>query len=104
MYVYACQSCGQVLERRQSFNDPPLAECEGCGGKLRRVLQPVGVIFRGSGFYSTDYRDNGTGAAAGTDGAAKDGESATPTASPSTSTPAPKESSPAAPASSPSAD
>lgn len=57
-YVYACQACDQVLERRQSFSDSPLEECELCGGMLRRVLQPVGIIFKGSGFYSTDHRTN----------------------------------------------
>jgi predicted nucleic acid-binding Zn ribbon protein len=45
-----------VLERRQGFEDPRLTECEECSGELRRVLQPVQVIFKGPGFYSTDYR------------------------------------------------
>jgi putative FmdB family regulatory protein len=56
IYVYRCQQCGEVLERRQRFQDPPLTTCEACSGELRKVLQPVGVIFRGSGFYSTDNR------------------------------------------------
>ena len=55
-YVYRCQQCGISLERRQSFQDAPLTECEVCSGELRRVVQPVSVIFRGSGFYTTDYR------------------------------------------------
>jgi putative FmdB family regulatory protein len=55
-YVYRCQQCGTTLERRQSFQDAPLTECEVCSGELRRVLQPVQVIFKGSGFYTTDYR------------------------------------------------
>ena len=55
-YVYACQACGRVIERRQSFQDEPLTECEQCHGVLRRVMQPVGIIFKGSGFYSTDYK------------------------------------------------
>ena len=55
-YVYRCQQCGTVLERRQSFEDSPLTECEVCSGQLRRVIQPVQVIFKGPGFYSTDYR------------------------------------------------
>jgi putative FmdB family regulatory protein len=58
-YVYRCQQCGQVIERRQSFTDAPLTECESCQGQLQRVLQPVGIIFKGSGFYSTDYRPGG---------------------------------------------
>lgn len=55
LYVYACQNCGETLERMQSFSAAPLSECETCGGELRRVLQPVGIIFRGNGFYTTDY-------------------------------------------------
>jgi len=55
-YVYRCRKCGTTLERRQGFQDPPLTECEECSGELYRVLQPVQVIFKGSGFYSTDYR------------------------------------------------
>ena len=65
-YVYACQACSQVVERRQSFTDAPLTDCELCGGALRRVLQPVGIIFKGSGFYSTDHRN---GSATANDGA-----------------------------------
>jgi len=56
-YVYRCDQCGGEIEKRQRFSDEPLSVCESCGGALRRVLQPVGVIFRGSGFYSTDYRN-----------------------------------------------
>jgi putative FmdB family regulatory protein len=61
-YVYRCEQCGAVIERRQGFQDPPLTTCESCSGQLRRVLQPVGVIFKGSGFYSTDYRNSARGA------------------------------------------
>jgi putative FmdB family regulatory protein len=61
-YVYRCEQCGAVIERRQAFQDPPLTTCESCSGQLRRVLQPVGVIFKGSGFYSTDYRNSARGA------------------------------------------
>ncbi|HEY3118031.1 MAG TPA: FmdB family zinc ribbon protein [Chloroflexota bacterium] len=55
LYVYACQKCGETLERMQSFSADPLTECDECGGALRRVMQPVGIVFRGSGFYSTDH-------------------------------------------------
>jgi putative FmdB family regulatory protein len=57
IYTYACDSCGAEIERRQSFSDPPLTVCESCGNALRRVLHPVGVIFKGSGFYNTDYKN-----------------------------------------------
>jgi predicted nucleic acid-binding Zn ribbon protein len=63
-----------VIERRQSFQDPPLTDCEQCQGRLQRVLQPVGIIFRASGFYSTDYRsgasNTGNGASEKPDSAA----------------------------------
>lgn len=44
-YVYACQACEQVIERRQSFHDDPLTECEECGGALRRVIQAPMIVF-----------------------------------------------------------
>jgi putative FmdB family regulatory protein len=64
IYTYQCAGCDGEVERRQSFSDAPLTICESCGGSLRRVLHPVGVIFKGSGFYNTDYKkssSNGTG-------------------------------------------
>ena len=53
-YEYACTSCGRHLEIVQSFSDEALEVCEECGGKLRRVFHPVGVLFKGSGFYRND--------------------------------------------------
>ena len=55
-YQYACTECGDRLEVRQSFTDDPLTECPVCAGRLRKVLSPVGVVFKGSGFYRTDSR------------------------------------------------
>lgn len=55
-YEYACTTCGERTEAKQSFDDPPLQECPHCGGKLRKLYSPVGIVFRGSGFYSTDAR------------------------------------------------
>lgn len=55
-YEYACTKCGRRVEVVQSFSDAPLETCETCGGRLRRVFHPVGVLFKGSGFYSTDAR------------------------------------------------
>jgi len=59
IYTYECQSCSSSLERRQSFNDEPLKTHDDCGGSLRRVIYPAGIVFKGSGFYNTDYK-NGT--------------------------------------------
>ena len=55
-YQYACTECGERLEAVQSFSDAPLTECPSCGGRLRKVFSPVGIVFKGSGFYRTDSR------------------------------------------------
>ena len=55
-YEYACTSCGERTEAKQSFDDPPLEDCPHCGGKLRKLFSPVGIVFKGSGFYSTDAK------------------------------------------------
>ncbi|HZR99673.1 MAG TPA: FmdB family zinc ribbon protein [Chloroflexota bacterium] len=68
IYVYRCADCAAETEKRQGFSDAPLTTCEACGGGLRRVLQPAGVIFKGSGFYSTDYRNGANGKKSATDG------------------------------------
>jgi putative FmdB family regulatory protein len=59
IYEYACTACGERTEVKQGFNDPPLEVCLICGGKLRKLFSPVGVVFKGSGFYSTDARKQG---------------------------------------------
>jgi putative FmdB family regulatory protein len=56
MYQYACDDCGFDFERVQSFHDDPLSTCPECGGTVRRVIAPVGIIFKGSGWYITDSR------------------------------------------------
>src|SRR5262245_31783970 len=55
-YEYVCLSCERHFEVYQSFSDEPLTVCEVCGGPLRRVFHPVGIVLKGSGFYSTDNR------------------------------------------------
>ena len=56
-YAYGCDHCGVRFEHYQSFDDPPLTECPECGEEaLRKLILPVGVVFKGSGFYSTDHR------------------------------------------------
>jgi putative FmdB family regulatory protein len=64
-YQYACTECGERLEAVQSFSDPALTECPNCHGKLRKVFNSVGVVFKGSGFYRNDSRAGG-GSASGT--------------------------------------
>src|SRR5207302_10995130 len=60
-YEYVCPSGGNHFDTVQSFSDPPLERCEICGGQLRRVFHPAGILFKGSGFYSTDNRRAGSG-------------------------------------------
>lgn len=66
-YQYACTACDNRLEIAQKFSDEPLTECSSCGGRLRKVFSPVGVVFKGSGFYRTDSRSNGDGSSTQTD-------------------------------------
>ncbi len=56
IYTYTCTDCNDVIERRQSFTDASLTVCEQCGGSLRKVIHPVGIVFKGSGWYVTDSR------------------------------------------------
>ena len=55
-YEYACTSCGEQIEVVQKFTDDPLTVCPSCGNGLRKVFSPVGIVFKGSGFYRTDSR------------------------------------------------
>ena len=60
-YEYRCTNCDEGLEVVQSFSDDPLTECPTCGGRLRKVFSPVGIVFKGTGFYKTDSRGGKTG-------------------------------------------
>jgi putative FmdB family regulatory protein len=77
IYTYRCESCGVQFERQQSFSDQALAWCPECNKKsLRKVYTPVGIVFKGSGFYSTDHRSpSGTSRAGGKPEAAEKKES-----------------------------
>lgn len=57
VYTYRCENCGVQFDRTQKFTDPHLTWCPECGKKsLRKVFTPVGIVFKGSGFYATDNR------------------------------------------------
>ena len=56
LYEYECESCGVRFERRQHMEDDPIKTCPECCGDVHRLIQPVGIIFKGSGFYVTDNR------------------------------------------------
>lgn len=77
-YDYQCRSCGSVTEVIHSMLEDGPSVCERCGGELRRVLYPTGIIFKGSGFYRTDSRAGSSSASGGTDaGAAAASDSST---------------------------
>ena len=65
-YEYECTACGQHIEVFQRFSEDPLTTCGVCGGKLRKVFHPVGIVFKGSGFYATDSRAKASSGAAST--------------------------------------
>jgi putative FmdB family regulatory protein len=73
-YEYLCRGCSHRFETWQKMTDEPLTICPECGGAIRRVLFPAGVVFKGSGFYKTDH--NGSASAAGENGNAKKSEKA----------------------------
>lgn len=83
-YQYACTTCAEQVEVVQRFSDDPLTVCPACGGTLRKVFSPVGIVFKGSGFYRTDSRQAATagangdsardGKGKGKDGTTKDGK------------------------------
>jgi putative FmdB family regulatory protein len=62
-YQYVCTECGGQLEAVQRFTDDPLTVHEACGGRLRKVFSPVGIVFKGSGFYRTDSRKGSSASA-----------------------------------------
>ena len=55
-YAYRCTDCGFEFEEFQRFSDDPLKDCPACTGNVRRLISPVGVVFKGSGWYITDSR------------------------------------------------
>src|SRR5438876_3111535 len=83
IYSYTCTSCNEVVERRQSYTDAPLTTCEQCGGSLRKIIHPVGIVFKGSGWYITDSRSSTTSAST----PAKPSTDSKPASETSTSTP-----------------
>jgi putative FmdB family regulatory protein len=69
VYEYRCRACGHQFDIQQSFSDDALTVCPECSGELRKVFAPVGIAFKGSGFYKTDSRSGSSGSsssAAGT--------------------------------------
>ncbi len=58
-YEYLCQNCGYKFEKFQNMNDEPIKVCPQCGGNLKRLIgKGMGIIFKGEGFYATDYKSS----------------------------------------------
>ncbi|MEO8639713.1 MAG: FmdB family zinc ribbon protein [Chloroflexota bacterium] len=67
-YDYQCRSCGFITEVVHSMLEDGPTECQRCGGQLRRVFHPTGIIFKGGGFYKTDSRSSSSGSVTGPSG------------------------------------
>ena len=83
-YEYVCHDCNNRFEKWQKMSEAPLTTCPTCGGPIRRVFYPAGIVFKGSGFYKTDHPGS-----AGADGHThseekSESKAATATASPAT--------------------
>ena len=76
-YEYRCKDCGAHLEVQQSFRDDPLTVCPTCEGTLKKVFQPVGIAFKGTGFYKNDARSGSTASKSSTAGSTSSSDSGT---------------------------
>ena len=103
-YEYRCDECGDSFDILQRMSDDPLVTCTKCGGTLRKVLHPVAIHFKGSGFYTTDYGKGSSRRAVGRDAAAEGGESSGESASSSEGTPSGGEKAPESAAAKPAKD
>lgn len=81
IYAYRCAGCQHQFELRQSFNDDPIATCPECRAAVHRVIQPVGVVFKGGGWYSTDRRRASSPTLNGSKEQAEDGSAASSSSS-----------------------
>jgi putative FmdB family regulatory protein len=95
IYTYQCDNCGVRFERQQKFTDPPLTRCPECTKKsLHKVYTPVGIIFKGSGFYATDHRSPSGASRTKDNHKSEEGDkSSSPGENKTSPVPAPKESS-----------
>ena len=91
IYTYQCDNCGVQFERQQKFTDAVLKKCPECSkSALRKVYTPVGIVFKGSGFYATDHRSpSGVNSAAHAKSEEKSSQTTTTTTSSEASSPKP---------------
>ncbi len=85
-YQYACTACDHAFEQFQSFSEDSLTVCPRCEGRLRKVFNAVGVVFKGSGFYRTDSRGEAKSSSATGSSATSSSESAAGASSSKSST------------------
>ncbi|MEU0539464.1 FmdB family zinc ribbon protein [Nocardia sp. NPDC005978] len=79
-YSYACTECDNKFDIVQSFSDDALTTCDRCNGKLRKLFNSVGIVFKGSGFYRTDSRNGSTSSEPAKPSTSTDGGSSTASA------------------------
>ncbi|MBC2961344.1 FmdB family zinc ribbon protein [Nocardioides deserti] len=84
-YQYACTECGHAFEQFQSFSDDALTECPECSGRLRKLFNAVGVVFKGSGFYRTDSRSGSSSTDGGSSSSSSSGSTTSDSSSSSSS-------------------
>ena len=88
-YSYECTECGNRFDTVQAFTDDTLTTCEKCSGRLRKLFNSVGIVFKGSGFYRTDSREAGQKVKSSTNGSSNgDSESSSASADKNGSSPA----------------
>jgi putative regulatory protein, FmdB family len=88
-YGYRCTACSHEFERFQKITDPPVSECESCGGAVKKIIYPVGIQFVGSGFYVNDYaKSNGAGSSGSKSGSSESASSGSTSETKSESKPA----------------
>ena len=93
IYGYRCEQCGHELEVMQSMSEAPLRVCPNCMGPLRKLIYAAGIIFKGSGYYTTDYKGAGKATSDGDGGSSNSSETVKPAETKSESNPAKEDSS-----------
>ncbi len=83
-YQYACTECGHSFEQFQSFNEDALTVCPECDGRLRKLFNAVGVVFKGSGFYRTDSRSGSSSSDTATSSSSSGSSSSSSSSTPAT--------------------
>ena len=99
-YSYACTECGHQFDAVQAFTDANLTECPTCSGKLRKLFNSVGIVFKGSGFYRNDSRPEASTSAGASEGGSGESSGSDATSSESSDTKSPDTKSPDAKSSS----